>query len=106
MRYDILQHVIVLFVVSLVVFPMRRSWIGWIFLFTIPPLIEMSQLFLGGRTSALDDMYAGWGGIIMAWCVVTLWNECYPTFSKYFRMKRKIAKEAKQYGNGQRGKGL
>jgi hypothetical protein len=51
-------------------------------------------------------MYAGWGGIIMAWCIITLWNECYPTFSKYFRMKRRVAKEAKLYGAKQRGKGL
>jgi hypothetical protein len=106
MRYDILLHISVLFVVTLLAFPMRRSWIGWLLLFTIPPLAEIGQFFLAGRTSALDDMYAGWGGIIMAWCIITLWNECYPTFSKYFRMKRRVAKEAKLYGAKQRGKGL
>ena len=102
MRYDILLHIGVLFAVTLAAFPMRRSWIGWFLLFTIPPLTEASQVFLIGRTPALEDMYAGWGGIIIAWCLLTLWNECYPTFSRYFRMKRRIKKEAKLYGNDKR----
>ena len=78
---DALSHFLVLFVLSVGVFSLRR--LGMIILlFIIPVFGEITQFFMPSRTPDLMDVLYGYLGIVAGYCLVQLWREIWALVKK------------------------
>jgi len=78
---DAFYHLSVLFIISIMVFPLKRSSLIALVL-TIPALTEIVQFFLPGRVPDFMDAFHGYLGIILAYCLVQMWREIAPVVKK------------------------
>lgn len=76
-----LYHVLVLFVLSIGVFSLKRvSMI--VLLFMLPVLGETLQVFMPSRIPDLVDALHGYLGIVAGYCFVKMWIEIKPVVKK------------------------
>lgn len=80
-------HIIVFFLAGLFAFLQRDKVLSILFL-TTPFIIEIIQPFVG-RTFDWNDIFHDFLGIIMAYCVVRLWDEIYPLRAAIRRVVKK-----------------
>ncbi len=74
-------HVSLLFLFSIVVFPLkRRSLVALVLM--VPALTEIVQFFMPGRVPDLKDAFHGYLGILLAFCLVQMWRELAPVVKK------------------------
>jgi VanZ family protein len=80
-KTDAIYHVSSLFFVALIFFPLKRSRL-LVLLFLLPPLIETAQFFVPGRVPDVMDAFHGYVGILLAYCLIQLWQELLPAVRK------------------------
>jgi VanZ family protein len=74
-------HVSLLFLFSIVVFPLkRRSLVALVLM--VPALTEIVQFFMPGRVPDFMDAFHGYLGILLAFCLVQMWRELAPVVKK------------------------
>ena len=78
---DAFYHLSVLFIISIMVFPLKRTSLVALVL-AIPALTEIVQFFLPGRVPDFMDAFHGYLGIILAYCLVQMWREIAPVVKK------------------------
>ena len=83
---DAFYHLSLLFVFSLVVFPLKRSSLVALLL-AFPALTEIAQFFMPSRVPDFMDAFHGYLGIILAFCLVQMWREIAPVVSKIADLK-------------------
>ena len=89
---DGLYHVLVLFAASIGVFSVKRvSMI--ILLFMLPVIGEILQVFIPDRIPDLVDVFHGYLGILLGFCLVRVWREVKPVETKVQTELKKKAPE-------------
>ena len=78
---DAFYHLFLLFILSLMVFPLKRSSLVALVL-AIPALTEIVQFFMPSRVPDFMDAFHGYLGIILAYCLVHMWRELAPVVRK------------------------
>jgi VanZ family protein len=78
---DAFYHLSFLFILSMVVFPLKRSSLVALIL-TVPALTEIVQFFMPSRVPDFMDAFHGYLGIILAYCLVLMWREIAPVVRK------------------------
>ena len=78
---DAFYHLSVLFIISIMVFPLTRSSLVALVL-AIPAVTEIVQFFLPNRVPDFMDAFHGYLGIILAYCLVQMWREIAPVVKK------------------------
>jgi VanZ family protein len=78
---DAIYHLSVLFILSIIVLPLKRSSLVALLL-AIPALTEIVQFFMPGRIPDFMDAFHGYLGIILAYCLVQMWSEIAPVVKK------------------------
>jgi VanZ family protein len=78
---DAFYHLFLLFILFLIVFPLKRSSIVALVL-VVPALTEIVQFFIPGRVPDFMDAFHGYLGIILAYCLVQMWREIAPVVRK------------------------
>ena len=81
-KTDAIHHLSLLFIISMITFPLKRSCLV-ILLLVIPPIIEIAQFFVPGRVPDFMDAFHGYLGILLAYCLIHLWRELLPTLKKF-----------------------
>jgi VanZ family protein len=86
---DAFYHLTLLFIFSLMVFPLKRNSLVALVL-VVPALTEIVQFFMPGRVPDFMDAFHGYLGIILAYCLVQMWREIAPVTKKIadFGIKR------------------
>ncbi len=79
---DAFYHLSVLFILSIMIFPLKRSSLVALVL-AIPALTEIVQFFMPGRVPDFMDAFHGYLGIILAYCLVQMWREIAPVARKF-----------------------
>ena len=74
---DAIYHLSLLFILSIIVLPLRRPSLVAIIL-AIPALTEIVQFLIPGRVPDFMDAFHGYLGIILAYCLVQMWREIAP----------------------------
>ena len=74
-------HLSVLFILSIMVFPLKRSSLVALLL-VVPALTEIVQFFLPSRVPDFMDAFHGYLGILLAFCLVQMWREIAPVVKK------------------------
>jgi VanZ family protein len=74
---DAFYHLSLLFIISIMVFPLKRSSLVALVL-VVPALTEIMQFFMPGRVPDFMDAFHGYLGIILAYCLVQMWREIAP----------------------------
>jgi glycopeptide antibiotics resistance protein len=81
-KSDAASHLSLMFVFSLVVFPLkRRSLVA--LLLVMPALIEIVQFFMPSRVPDFMDAFHGYLGILLAYCLMQMWREIMPAVKKF-----------------------
>ena len=80
-KTDAIYHVSSLFCISLLFFPLKRSRFI-VLLLLLPPLIEIAQFFVPGRVPDVMDAFHGYIGILLAYCLIQMWQELLPAIKK------------------------
>ena len=81
MKTDAIYHLSLLFLFSVIVFPLkRRSLVS--LLIVIPALTEIVQFFMPRRVPDFMDAFHGYLGILLAYCLVKIWREIVPVVKK------------------------
>ena len=80
-KTDAIYHVSSLFFISLIFFPLKRSRLI-VSLFLLPPLVEIAQFFVPGRVPDVMDAFHGYMGIVLAYCLIHMWQELLPAVKK------------------------
>ena len=83
-------HLSLLFVFSLVVFPLQRSSLVALVL-VVPALTEIAQFFMPSRVPDFMDAFHGYLGIILAYCLVQMWREIAPVTKRIAEFGLRIA---------------
>ena len=78
---DAFYHLSLLFIISIMVFPLKRSSLVALVL-AIPAVTEIVQFFLPNRVPDFMDAFHGYLGIILAFCLVQMWREIAPVVKK------------------------
>jgi hypothetical protein len=78
---DAIYHLSLLFVISLIFFPLKRSRLVFL-IFLIPGLTEIVQFFVPGRVPDFMDVFHGYLGILLAYCLIQMWRELLPPLKK------------------------
>ena len=74
---DAFYHLTLLFIFSIMVFPLRRKSLVALVL-VVPALTEIVQFFMPSRVPDFMDAFHGYLGIILAYCLVQMWREIAP----------------------------
>ena len=78
---DAFYHLSVLFIISIMIFPLKRSSLV-VLVLAIPAVTEIVQFFLPSRVPDFMDAFHGYLGIILAYCLVQMWREIAPVTKK------------------------
>ena len=78
---DAIRHLSLLFVISMIIFPLKRSCLV-VLLLVIPPIIEFAQFFMPDRVPDVMDAFHGYLGILLAYCLIQMWQELLPAVKK------------------------
>ena len=91
---DAIRHLSLLFVISMIIFPLKRSCLV-VLLLVIPPIIEFAQFFMPDRVPDVMDAFHGYLGILLAYCLIRMWHELLPTLKKFrpYFESRKLQKQ-------------
>ncbi len=87
---DAIYHLSLLFILSIIVLPLRRSSLVALLL-AIPALTEIVQIFMPGRVPDLMDAFHGYLGIILAYCLVQMWREIAPVAKNYRLLLKELS---------------
>jgi VanZ family protein len=80
-KTDAIYHLSLLFIISMIFFPLKRSRIVFLLL-VIPALTEIVQFFVPGRVPDFMDAFHGYLGILLAYCLIQMWREILPAVKK------------------------
>ena len=86
-KTDAIYHLASLFILSMIVFPLKRRSLVALLLMA-PVLTEIMQFFMPGRVPDFMDALHGYLGIVLAYCLVQMWREIAPVV-KEFRLHSK-----------------
>jgi VanZ family protein len=97
---DAIYHLSLLFILSIIVLPLKRSSLVALVL-AIPALTEIVQFFMPGRVPDFMDAFHGYLGIILAYCLVQMWREIAPVVKKFRLQIRELGTEKQAGGSWQ-----
>ena len=86
-KTDAIYHLASLFILSMIVFPLKRRSLVALLLMA-PVLTEIMQFFMPGRVPDFMDALHGYLGIVLAYCLMQMWREIAPVV-KEFRLHSK-----------------
>lgn len=89
-KTDAMYHLSLMFIFSLMIFPLRRRTLVALILVT-PALVEIVQFLMPRRVPDFMDAFHGYLGILLAYCLMQMWRELIPTVKK-FRLHSKRPK--------------
>ena len=81
-KTDAIYHLSLLFLFSMMVFPLKRRGLVALILI-VPALTEIVQFFLPSRVPDFMDAFHGYLGILLAFCLVQMWREIAPVVKKF-----------------------